>query len=154
VIDLLANERRQIEEAVETALRALLDLRSDLKCIAVDLIVERVELELALFERAQVEHVNRSVLGSAAMDDPDRAMLYELGMRVLCLEKKAGMPMSIADEMIADHTLARRRAAVEKSRRRIEAYREAKAESERSGSPEAIDRFVRELRREQLRESG
>jgi hypothetical protein len=153
MIGLPANERRQIEEAVATALRALLDLRLDLKCIAVDLIVERVEPELALFECAQVERVNRSVLGSAAMDDPDRAMLYELGLRMLCLEKAAGMPMSIADEMIANHTLARRRAAVEKSRRRIEAYREARAEAERLGSPEPIDRFMRELKREQC-ESG
>jgi hypothetical protein len=153
VIDLPANERRQIDEAVETALRALLDLRLDLKCIAVDLIVERAELELALFERAQVERVNRSVLGSRPMNDSERAMLYELGMRVLYLEKAAGMPMSIADQLIAKRVVEQRQEAIEKDRRRTEAYRKARAESERTGSPEPVDRFVRELKREQC-ESG
>jgi hypothetical protein len=88
------------------------------------------------------------------MNDSERAMLYELGMRVLCLEKAAGMPMSIADRMIADHTLALRQAEIERNHRRIEAYHEGCAESERTGSPEAIDRFARELQREQLRKSG
>jgi hypothetical protein len=110
-------------------------------------------LELALFERAQVERVNRSVLGSRPMNDSERAMLYELGMRVLCLEKAAGMPMSIADQLIAERVVEQRQEASEKDRRRTESYRKARAESERTGSPDPIDRFVCELKREQC-ESG
>ena len=87
------------------------------------------------------------------MNDSERAMLYELGMRVLCLEKAAGMPMSIADRLIAEQVTEQRQATIEKDRRRTEAYRKARAESERLGSPEPIDRFVRELKREQC-ESG
>jgi hypothetical protein len=83
------------------------------------------------------------------MNDSERAMLYELGMRVLCLEKAAGMPMSIADQLIAERVEEQRRETIEKDRRRTEAYRKARVESERSGSPKPVDRFVRELKREQ-----
>jgi hypothetical protein len=85
------------------------------------------------------------------MNDSERAMLYELATRVLCLERAAGMPMSIADQLIAERVEEQRRETIEKDRRRAEAYRKACVDSERTGSREPIDRFVRELKRERVK---
>jgi hypothetical protein len=51
--DLNPDDRREILDAVGAALKALIDLRLELKLTAVDLINEWVELELASWERAQ-----------------------------------------------------------------------------------------------------
>jgi hypothetical protein len=48
----------EIAEAVLAAWRCFLDLRLADKFEALDPLEQRLQLELALFERAQVDHVN------------------------------------------------------------------------------------------------
>jgi hypothetical protein len=49
---------REIAEAVIAAWRAFLDLNRDDKLLAAALLRERVETEIAMFERAQVERTH------------------------------------------------------------------------------------------------
>jgi hypothetical protein len=60
VIDDPAAIRRDFEiaEAALAAWRAFLDLRLEQKFEAYELLGQRLEIELAMFERAQVERVN------------------------------------------------------------------------------------------------
>jgi hypothetical protein len=49
--ELAPNDRRKVATTVEAALRTLIDLRLELKLVALDLITERIELELTMRER-------------------------------------------------------------------------------------------------------
>jgi hypothetical protein len=86
------------------------------------------------------------------MDDPDRATLYELAMRLLCVEHMTGAPMSYIDHVLAEHETKRRHDEIERRRRqteaRVKAYQRAKEQVELTGSDEPMDQFIAELRRE------
>jgi hypothetical protein len=70
---------------------------------------------------------------------------YDLAMRVLWLEHRAGEPMSIVDEIMAKSAREERRRPFGGGRRFAE-YNKAMAEAERIGHREPIDEFVRRLR--------
>jgi hypothetical protein len=64
------------------------------------------------------------------------------------------MPMPFVERVMADKLIEQRREAVEKDRRRVEAYRRAVAEAESTGSERPIQEFMWELRREWAREDA
>lgn len=78
-------------------------------------------------------------------DLPDA--LHDLHARLLILEHRLGLPMSVADRMIVEAMVQRRADERESARRRDEEFGKAKAEAERVGSYEPIDAFVRKLKR-------
>jgi hypothetical protein len=162
-MDLTSDERRQVEDAVVAALKALLDLPIDLKCVVVDLIVDRVQMELALLaaSASRAGELTRDVISSPSMDENDRArldrhekaladlktMALSLAERVLVVESLTdGIPLSTADHLIARRALAGRRAPHEEVRLRVRAFRRAQAEAETTGSREPIDRFLQRLK--------
>jgi hypothetical protein len=141
-MDLTPDERRQVEDAVVAALKALLDLPIDLKCVAVDLIVDRVSNGTCALaaSASRAGELRRDVLSSPSMDENDRArldrhekalaelktMAFSLAERVLVVESLTdGIPLSTADHFIAKQALAERRAPHEEARLRVEAFRRA-----------------------------
>jgi hypothetical protein len=77
-----------------------------------------------------------------------KVMALVLAERVLVIESLIdGVPLSIADRLLAKQALAERRAPHEEARLRLEAFRRAQAEAEATGSREPIDRFLQRLKR-------
>jgi hypothetical protein len=80
-----------------------------------------------------------------AGDLPDA--LHDLHARLLIVEHKLSLPMSIADKALVETMEQRRSDMGEAARLCTEAFHEAQAEAERAGSHEPIARFVRRLKR-------
>jgi hypothetical protein len=73
-------------------------------------------------------------------------MSIELDYRLLWLEDRAGVPMSIIERLIAQRAVEQRRRPSQDRDLRLEAFRGALAEAERTGTNAPIDRFVQKLK--------
>jgi hypothetical protein len=72
-------------------------------------------------------------------------IVFGLNDRLLVVESRLGMPMSVIDKMVVEDITRRREEAKAAETRRNEAFYAARAEAEKAGDRGPLDAFTRRL---------